>query len=180
LTRDSISRWQAGVAYVPQQIFLVDGTISANICFGVSPDVIDMAQLEWAARIAQIHDFITTELPNGYETAIGERGVRLSGGQRQRIGIARALYRRPKFLVLDEATSALDNHTEAAFFDALREALSATSVVSIAHRLTTTRDFDKIYVLECGRLVDGGTFDELSVRSTHFQFDMHDAAGKAS
>ena len=180
LTRDSISRWQAGVAYVPQQIFLVDGTISANICFGVSPDMIDMALLKWAAKIAQIHDFITTELPNGYETAIGERGVRLSGGQRQRIGIARALYRRPKFLVLDEATSALDNHTEAAFFDALREALSATSVVSIAHRLTTTRDFDKIYVLECGRLVDGGTFDELSVRSTHFQFDMHDAAGKAS
>ncbi len=168
--------WQAHVAYVPQQIFLIDDTVARNICFGVDANEIDRVRMEQAARIAQIHDFIESELPNGYRTAIGERGVRLSGGQRQRIGIARALYRQPDFLVLDEATSALDNATEAAFLAALREDFAMVSVVSIAHRLTTTRDFDRIAVVEQGRIVDQGTFSELLERSPNFK----DALAKAA
>lgn len=159
--------WQKNVAYVPQQIFLIDDTIAQNIAFG--SDEIDLERVTAAARIAQIHDFIATELPGGYATSIGERGVRLSGGQRQRIGVARALYRAPSLLVLDEATSALDNQTEAAFFAALKTQLRGCAVISIAHRLSTTRGFDRIHVIEGGRVVDAGTFDELSIRSSHFK-----------
>jgi ABC-type multidrug transport system fused ATPase/permease subunit len=159
--------WQKNVAYVPQQIFLIDDSIAQNIAFG--SDDIELERVTAAARIAQIHDFIVTELPAGYATSIGERGVRLSGGQRQRIGVARALYRAPSLLVLDEATSALDNQTEAAFFAALKTQLRGCAVISIAHRLSTTRGFDRIHVIEGGRVVDAGTFDELSARSSHFR-----------
>ncbi|HEY1098939.1 MAG TPA: ABC transporter ATP-binding protein, partial [Myxococcota bacterium] len=166
--------WQQVVAYVPQSIFLLDDTIARNIAFGAVD--IDIARVREAAAIAQIDGFISTELDEGYETRIGERGVRLSGGQRQRIGIARALYRRPALLVLDEATSALDNATEAAFFAALHASHADCAVVSIAHRLSTTRDFDRIVVLEAGRIVDVGTFAELSVRSRHFATPTREAA----
>lgn len=157
------------IAYVPQQIFMLDDTVRANICFGVAPDAVDEERLRWAARIAQIDAFVSNDLDGGYGAMIGERGLRLSGGQRQRIGIARALYRRPALLVLDEATSALDHATESAFFDALRRELRGCAVISIAHRLSTTRSFDRIVVLEKGRIVDSGTYDELSVRSNHFR-----------
>jgi len=160
--------WQRNVAYVPQQIFLIDDTVARNIAFGVAESDIDTARLESAARVAQIHDFVINEMPHGYETRIGERGIRLSGGQRQRIGIARALYRRPALLVLDEATSALDDATEAAFFSALHATHEHCAVVSIAHRLTTTRDFDAIVVLEHGRITDRGTYPELVARNPHF------------
>lgn len=166
---DKRHAWQRNVAYVPQQIFLIDDTVIRNIAFGVADADIDRARVEHACQIAQIHDFIVSELPGGYEAVIGERGVRLSGGQRQRLGIARALYRRPSFLVLDEATSALDNTTEARFFAALHREFAHCAVVSIAHRLSTTRDFDRIYVLERGRVVDAGTYAELAARSPHFR-----------
>lgn len=159
--------WQRQVAYVPQQLFMFDDTLTRNICIGVRDDALDVARLQWATRIAQIDTFIRG-LPQGYETVIGERGVRLSGGERQRLGIARALYRKPRFVVLDEATSALDSRTEANFFAALRQDLRDTTIISIAHRLSTTRHFDRIYVLERGRIVDVGTFDELSSRSVLF------------
>lgn len=161
--------WQKNVAYVPQQIFLLDDTVLRNIAFGLPDDQIDRARVLEAARIAQIGSFISEELPQGYGTSIGERGVRLSGGQRQRIGIARALYRQPKLLVLDEATSALDNATEAAFFESLLASHASCAVVSIAHRLSTTRDFDRIVVIERGRIVDVGTHEELLNRSPHFR-----------
>jgi ABC-type multidrug transport system fused ATPase/permease subunit len=154
LTPELRRGWQAHTAYVPQQITLIDDTIAANICFGVAPEQIDQARLERVARVAQIHDFIVSELPDGYKTTAGDRGIRLSGGQRQRIGIARALYRNPRFLVLDEATSALDGATELAFFTSLREQLRDVTVVSITHRLTTTRNFDRVYRLEGGVIVD--------------------------
>lgn len=150
LTEHHVRAWQARAGYVPQQIFIVDDTIEANICFGVPKEQRDPARLERAARLAQIHEFVTHELPKGYETVVGDRGIRLSGGQRQRVGIARALYRAPSFLVLDEATSALDGETEAAFFAALRKDLVGCTVLSITHRHTTARSFDRAYRLEGG------------------------------
>jgi ABC-type multidrug transport system fused ATPase/permease subunit len=168
LSGEVVPTWQRAAGYVPQNIFLVDDTVERNICFGVPEDQLDRSALERAARIAQLHDFVVSELPQSYGTVIGERGVRLSGGQRQRIGIARALYRAPRLLVLDEATSALDSVTERAFFDALRKDLRETTVISIAHRLSTTRDFDRIYVMKVGRVVDVGTYQELSTRSREF------------
>ncbi len=169
--------WQRVVAYVPQQIFLADDTVARNIAFGLPSHAVDQERLRWAARVAQIDDFVTEQLPKGYDTPIGERGIRLSGGQRQRIGVARALYRRPKLLVLDEATSALDNETEARFFAALESELSETAVVSIAHRLTTTRGFDRILVLEHGRVVDEGSYDELAGRVEMFRMVRTEGAG---
>jgi ABC-type multidrug transport system fused ATPase/permease subunit len=154
LTPSKHRAWQARTAYVPQQIFLVSDTVEANICFGIPPEQIDRQRLERAARIAQIYDFITRELPDGFKTWVGDRGIRLSGGQRQRIGIARALYREPRFLVLDEATSALDGATESAFFEALHAELKDVTVVSITHRLSTTRNFDRVYRLESGEIID--------------------------
>lgn len=153
LTPEVRRAWQAQTAYVPQQMVFIDDTVAANICFGVPTDQIDHVKLERVARVAQIHDFITCELPNGYQTGVGDKGIRLSGGQRQRLGIARALYREPRFLVLDEATSALDGATESAFFQALRADLEGVTVVSITHRLTTTRNFDRVYRLESGEIV---------------------------
>lgn len=161
-------RWQRNAGYVPQQIFLADDTVARNIAFGDEDEQIDEARLRRAAEVAQIADFVERELPQGFETKVGERGIRLSGGQRQRIGIARALYREPRLLVLDEATSALDGATEERFFEALRREFRECTVISIAHRLTTTRDFDCIHVLEAGAIVESGTFRELVERNEHF------------
>jgi ATP-binding cassette subfamily C protein len=151
-----LRRWQRNVGYVPQQIFLTDDTVRRNIAFGVPVDEIDDARVVEAARVAQIHDFIAGELPGGYESVVGERGVRLSGGQRQRLGIARSLYRQPELLVLDEATSALDGATEAAFFQALRDTHKDRTVISIAHRLSTTKTFDRVILVERGVIVAEG------------------------
>jgi ATP-binding cassette subfamily C protein len=154
--RDASQRkgWQRQVGYVPQTIFLLDDTVARNIAFGVPAGEVDQARLEWAGRVAQIDDFVSRELAAGYATSVGERGVRLSGGQRQRIGVARALYRKPAFLVLDEATSALDEETEERFFAALRTEMPRTAVLSITHRLASTRHFDRVLVLEGGRVVE--------------------------
>jgi ATP-binding cassette, subfamily B, bacterial PglK len=172
----SVADWQCHLAYVPQQIFFTDDTIEKNICFGVPADRIDHGRMRQAARVAQLASFIENELPHGYQTRIGDRGIRMSGGQRQRLGIARALYRQPRLIVLDEATSALDNSTEAAFFAALRSELSDVCVVSIAHRLSTTRGFDRILVMEAGRITDAGAFEELRRRNPHFAGDEVGAA----
>jgi ABC-type multidrug transport system fused ATPase/permease subunit len=161
VTPENMRGWQSVLGYVPQQIFLVDDSVSANIAFGEPPEKWNRAAIEEAARIANLHDFIMAELPQGYETRVGERGVRLSGGQRQRIGIARALYRNPDVLILDEATSALDNLTEQAVMEAVHNLRHAKTVIMIAHRLTTVRNCDVIFLLEKGRLVASGTYEEL-------------------
>jgi ABC-type multidrug transport system fused ATPase/permease subunit len=166
LESDRHRAWQAQTAYVPQQIFLVDDTVEANICFGVATDQIDKTRMERAARVSQIHEFVTNEMPAGYKTVVGDRGIRLSGGQRQRIGIARALYRNPVLLVLDEATSALDSGTEGIFFEALRAEFAQCTVVSITHRLTTTRSFDRVYRLESGVLVGASRPGDIVESST--------------
>lgn len=150
LSLENIRHWQCGIGYVPQQIHLSDQSIAANIAFGVLPDQIDREAVERAAKIANIHDFIVNNLPNAYETVIGENGVRLSGGQRQRIGIARALYRDPNILVLDEATSALDNETEAAVMDAIDNLKHKKTVLIVAHRLGTLKVCDVVFEINKG------------------------------
>lgn len=169
ITPATVRAWQRTVGYVPQDIHLVDDTIAANIAFGVPPQQIDHGAVERAGRIANLHDFITQQLPRGYATAIGERGVRLSGGQRQRIGIARALYHDPEVLVLDEATSALDNLTEQEVMDAVHNLGHRKTIIIVAHRLSTVRACDRIFLLEEGRLADSGTFESLIERDSRFR-----------
>jgi ABC-type multidrug transport system fused ATPase/permease subunit len=168
ITAENYGAWQKILGYVPQHIFLSDESIAANIAFGVPRRRIDLQAVERAARIANLHDFVVSELPNGYHTLVGERGLRLSGGQRQRIGIARALYHEPKVIIMDEATSALDNMTELAVMDAVHNLHSSTTVLLIAHRLTTVRDCDHIYLLDHGKVIGEGSYDELS--ATHARF----------
>ncbi len=165
----NVRRWQNTLGYVPQDIFLIDDTIRANVAFGVPPDQIDDGAIERAARMAELHDFVVSELPNGYSTHIGERGIRLSGGQRQRVAIARALYRDPDLLVLDEATSALDSETERAVMDAVRNLAQAKTIIMIAHRLSTVRECDTIYLLDRGKIAASGTYDQLVDQNAKFR-----------
>lgn len=137
ITDDNLRAWQQALGYVPQDIFLTDSGVAENIALGVPSDQIDHEQVVHCARMAQVHEFIVNEMPQGYKTVVGERGVRLSGGQRQRIGIARALYHDPPVLVFDEATSALDNETESAVMEAVDALSSHKTILIIAHRLTT-------------------------------------------
>lgn len=169
LSGENLVRWQRNLGYVPQSIFLCDDTITSNIAFGVPEQGINMPAVVRAARIANLHEFIERDLPDGYNTLIGERGVRLSGGQRQRIGIARALYRDPAVLIMDEATSALDSITEEAVVEALRALSGKKTIVTIAHRLTTVKECDVIYLLEHGRIAGQGTYDELLKTSPWFR-----------
>ena len=140
----NIRNWQAAIGYVPQHIYLADTSIAANIAFGVPAGQIDMQAVERAARAAQIHEFIANELPDGYQSKVGDRGIRLSGGQRQRIGIARALYRDPPVLLMDEATSALDSQTEDEFNQAVTQLVGSKTVIAIAHRSSSLIGFWKI------------------------------------
>jgi ABC-type multidrug transport system fused ATPase/permease subunit len=144
--------WQRAIGYVPQDLFLIDDTVARNIALGVPDDEIDRAAVERAARKARIHDTITEQLPQGYETLLGERGIRLSGGQRQRIAIARALYHEPQVIVLDEATSALDPDTERAIVNDLVAQSGDVTLIAITHRETVSRLCDRIYRLENGTL----------------------------
>jgi ABC-type multidrug transport system fused ATPase/permease subunit len=161
ITRENVRQWQRSIGYVPQHIFLADETIAANIAFGMKPNEIDRDSVIRAARLANLHEFITTRLPEGYDTEVGERGVRLSGGQRQRIGIARALYHDPDVLILDEATSALDNQTEKAVMEAVDKLANQKTILLIAHRLSTVRACDRIYLMSDGQIAGEGRFDEL-------------------
>jgi ATP-binding cassette subfamily C protein len=144
LTPELIPSWQATIGYVPQEIFLIDDTIARNIALGVSDNEIDNARLREVCAIAQILDFIETELRDGFQTTVGERGVRLSGGQRQRLGLARALYHRPSLLLLDEATSALDTATEAKLIEALHSLTGKLTIVMATHRLSSVGGYDEL------------------------------------
>ena len=163
------SCWQKNIGYVPQQIYLIDDSVSANIAFGSNSQKIDRIAVEQAAKTANLHDYVTKELPNNYNTILGERGTRLSGGQRQLIGIARALYHKPQVLILDEATSALDNITEQNIMNAINNLGKEVTIILIAHRLSTVKNCDIIFLLERGELKDQGTYEELSKSSKLFK-----------
>ncbi len=169
IDKNNLRNWQRIIGYVPQHIYLSDDTVAANIAFGLDLEEIDHDAVEKVSRIANLHQFVINELPKQYQTKIGERGIRLSGGQRQRIGIARALYLNPKILILDEATSSLDNLTEKAVMDELINLNKDITIIMIAHRLSTVRKCDKIFLFEKGEMINQGTFDELIKVSDNFR-----------
>jgi len=165
----SLSAWRSKIGYVSQDTPMISGTIRDNITYGLD-DEIDDAQLQEAAKMAYAHDFIS-EYPQGYDTQVGERGVRLSGGQRQRIAIARAFLRAPEILMLDEATASLDSDSEIWVQKALRNLMKGRTVLVIAHRLSTVVDADKILFIEEGRLTGSASHDELM--ETHEMYRRH-------
>ena len=158
----NLRSWQNMVGYIPQSIFLIDDTVERNIAFGVPDQLIDAERMDKAIKAAQLEELVA-QLPEGIKTQVGERGVRLSGGQRQRIGIARALYHEREILVLDEATSALDSETERLVSEAIKSLAGTKTLIIIAHRLTTVEDCDRIYLLEKGRVIKSGSYQEVVV-----------------
>lgn len=161
LNTETLASWRNLVGVVPQEIFLVDDSVRFNIALGSSSQQVNEEAMMQAARNASIHDFIVDELPQGYDTQLGERGVSLSGGQRQRLGIARALYHDPPFLILDEATSALDNLTEKHVLDAIDTLAQKKTLLVIAHRLSTIKACDQVCYINQGRIQAVGTYQEL-------------------
>jgi len=153
-------RWQDQIGYVPQHVYLMDTTIRRNVAFGLPEKMIDNAEVERALRQANLFEFVTS-LPQGWDTEVGERGVRLSGGQRQRLGIARALYANPQVIVLDEATSALDDVTEKEIVESFREIAKDHTLIVVAHRTSTLRYCNRLVKLEEGRIVQEGSFEEV-------------------
>lgn len=162
VTPDNVRKLQDRIAHVPQAIFLTDTSIVENIAFGVPADRIDLGRVKSAASRAQLAEFIAS-LPRGYETEVGERGVRLSGGQRQRIGIARAFYKNAEILILDEATSALDDATEGRIMEAIYEIDANMTVLMIAHRTSSLVHCDVVYEIEEGRISRQGKYHELGL-----------------
>ncbi len=161
ITNANKRSWQKNIGYVPQKIYLSNSSIESNIAFGSDLNEINRENVEEAAKIADIHDFIK-KLPHGYSTNLGEQGIKISGGQQQRIGIARALYSKPQVLILDEASSALDNFTENVVSKNISSLKNKMTIIVIAHRLETLKDFDNIFLLEKGELKTQGTYEELS------------------
>lgn len=158
--KEAVHQWPGAIAYVPQAVALVGGTVRENVALGLPQEMID-DDLVWnALRRAHLAEFLA-DSREGLETFVGERGFRLSGGQRQRLGIARALYARPKLLVLDEATSALDSETEQAIIATLRDLKGEVTTVTVAHRLATVRQADQLLYLKDGKVMAKGTFDHV-------------------
>jgi HlyD family secretion protein len=168
LTKDNIGDWQNNIGFVPQDIFLSEGSIKENIAFGIPVERIDDSKIERAIKLSHLDEFIK-DLKNGAETFIGENGVKLSGGQKQRIGIARSLYNDPQVLVFDEATNSLDGITEKNIMDSIDEFSGKKTIIIIAHRLLTLKRCNIIYLIENGQIVDQGSYDELMISSPIFK-----------
>ena len=168
ITKKNSRNWQSSIGYVPQHIYLTDDSVAANIALGSKLNDINYDLVEKASKTANLHEFIINELPNKYQTEVGDRGIRLSGGQRQRIGIARALYHNPSVIILDEATSALDNLTESFVMDAIEKISQNKTIIIIAHRLSTLKKCDKIYLMNKGEIVNQGTYEKIILSNNNF------------
>ena len=164
----AVAKWPGAVSYVPQDVVIAAGTIRENVALGYPPEEATDELVMSALKVAHLEEFVA-RLPRGMDTQVGERGTKISGGQRQRLGIARAMFTRPHLLVLDEATSSLDGETEASISDAIHALRGSTTVVMIAHRLSTVRNADIVVYLSEGKVMAAGTFDE--VRSAVPDFD---------
>jgi len=163
-----VASWQQQIGYIPQSIYLSDDTIRNNIAFGLVTHEIKEEQVWAALKAAQLEELVHS-LPDQLDTLVGERGIRLSGGQRQRIGIARALYHNPAVIIMDEATAALDNTTEREFMQALEAMSGHKTMIMIAHRLTTVKNCDQLYLIKDGTVVDVGTYEFLMSQNKEFQ-----------
>ena len=161
LKKKNIVSWQKNIGYVPQQINLIDDTIAANIFFGFDKNNIDYSRLRRCLKMSDLEDFVMRELPDNYNTIIGEKGVKLSGGQRQRLGIARALYNNPKVIIFDEATNALDSETETKIINLLYNLGKSITIIMISHRLITLKNCDKLFLIHDGTVKAKGTYDYL-------------------
>ena len=164
----TIAKWPGAVSYVPQDVVIASGTIRENVALGYPPEAATDELVISALKVAHLDNFVAS-LPNGVDTQVGERGAKISGGQRQRLGIARAMFTRPHLLVLDEATSSLDGETEASISEAIHALRGSTTVVMIAHRLSTVRNADIVVYLSEGKIKATGTFEE--VRTAVPDFD---------
>lgn len=168
ITSENKRAWQNTLGFVPQSIFLSEGNIAENIAFGLPVADIDLKQVSKALELASLTELVS-QLPDGVNTKVGERGVQLSGGQRQRIGIARALYHEADILVFDEATSALDGITEKVIMDAIHDFSGQKTIIMIAHRLKTVQKCDIIYLMDQGKIVDQGTYQDLVETNPQFK-----------
>lgn len=164
---DDLPTWYSTLGVVPQDVFLIDDTLRSNIAFGIDPSDVDQDLLNDAISRALLDDLVSS-LPEELDTRLGERGVRISGGQRQRVGIARALYRQPRYLVLDEATSALDNATEHEITQTIDALAGTVTVILVAHRLSTVRHSDQVIYLNKGLVEAAGAFEEVVDQSPEF------------
>lgn len=170
---DNIRSWQNCLGYIPQQIYLSDDTIASNIAFGENENDINYEKVIEVAKVANIHDFINSELNLKYQTKVGERGSNLSGGQRQRIGIARALYFNPKVLVMDEATNALDTITEKKIISSILNLKEKKTIIFITHNIEIIKEFDQLIILEKGKITNYGSYSKLVRESRYLKASMN-------
>ena len=168
LIKQNLREWQNKIGFVPQTIFLTQGTIAENVAFGIPQDLIEYGQVEKALKLAHLEELVSN-LENGVHSKVGERGVQLSGGQRQRVGIARTLYYEAEVLVFDEATSALDGITEKTIMNAIHDFTGQKTLIIIAHRLKTVQKCDEIFMMEKARVVDRGTYQYLLENNEQFK-----------
>ena len=164
LNVSNIAAWQKIIGYVPQNIFLTDDTIASNIAYGIDKKEIDILKINHILKLSSLEEFI-----NKTDIFVGERGVRLSGGQKQRVAIARALYNGSKVLFLDEATSSLDGKTESEIMSSLKLLFETKTIIIVAHKLETIKNCDIIYLIEDGKVIDSGNFEELNQRTNYFK-----------
>ena len=167
INKENLSQWQSNIGFVPQDIFLLDSSIKENIAFGVEKELIDESKINKILEVVQLNEFVKN-LEYGLETNVGTNGVKLSGGQKQRIAFARALYSEPELLILDEATNALDGVTEENIMNCIFNFSGSKTVIIVAHRISTIRKCDIIYLFENGRIIDHGNFDDLTKRNKNF------------